>query len=124
MHSFEAAQRCVIPWPDSKRLESWRAFGQLMLPLVWRHGSGRRSLILGTTASHIEDMDISEGRALLCRLTDWATQPEYVYSHDWRVGDLILWDNRICLHRAQPYPIGCGRASTRVALMGEERVPA
>ncbi|RYI04952.1 MAG: TauD/TfdA family dioxygenase, partial [Acetobacteraceae bacterium] len=124
VHSFEAAQRAVIPRPDEDMLASWRQFGSRTQPLVWRHGSGRKSLILGSTVSHIENMDRAEGDALLRRLTDWATQPRYVYSHDWKVGDLLMWDNTITLHRAQPYPIGCGRASTRVALAGEEMVPA
>ena len=84
-----------------------------------------KSLILGSsTASHIVGMDPGESRALLDRLTDFATQDCYVYSHDWKVGDLLMWDNTITLHRAQPYPIGCERASMWVPLAGEEMVPA
>ena len=124
VHSFEAAQLAIIPEPEAAVLESWREFGSRTQPLVWRHGSGRKSLILGSTVSHIENMDRAEGDALLRRLTDWATKPHYVYSHDWQVGDLLMWDNTITLHRARPYPIGRGRASMRVALAGEETVPA
>lgn len=123
VHSFEASQRTVVGWPDYEELMSWQQFPPKTVPLVWRHASGRKSLILGSTASHVEDMSLEEGRALLCRLTDWATQPHYVYSHDWKVGDLLMWDNTTTLHRAQPYPLGCGRASTRVALAGDEPVP-
>jgi alpha-ketoglutarate-dependent taurine dioxygenase len=123
VHSFEAAQLAIMPDPDPDVRNSWRAFGSKVLPLVWRHGSGRRSLILGSTFSHVEGIDREAGQALVDRLTAWATQPRYVYSHDWRVGDLIAWDNTITLHRAQPYPIGCERASMRVALAGEEAVP-
>ena len=124
VHSFEAAQLAVIPEPSEAIHESWREFGLRTLPMVWRHRSGRASLILGSTASHVVGMDPDESRALLDRLIAFATQPCYVYSHDWKVGDLLMWDNTITLHRAQPYPIGCARASMRVPLAGEERVPA
>lgn len=124
VHSFEAAQLAVMPEPDKEVQASWREFGSRTLPMVWRHASGRRSLILGSTASHIIGMEPDRSRALLDRLTTFATRDCYVYSHDWKVGDLLMWDNTITLHRARPYPIGCGRASMRVALAGEEMVPA
>jgi alpha-ketoglutarate-dependent taurine dioxygenase len=124
VHSFEAAQLAVVPMPSEPLLRSWQEFGSRTLPMVWRHGSGRKSMILGSTASHVVGMDRHESRALLDRLTAFATQDCYVYSHDWKVGDLLMWDNTTTLHRAQPYAIGCGRASMRVPLAGEERVPA
>lgn len=124
VHSFEAAQLAVIPEPSEEVRRSWREFGSRTLPMVWRHGSGRTSLILGSTASHVVGMDPAESRALLDRLTAFATRDCYVYSHDWQVGDLLMWDNTITLHRARPYPIGCERASMRVPLAGEEMVPA
>jgi alpha-ketoglutarate-dependent taurine dioxygenase len=124
VHSFEAAQLAVIPSPSYDVLSSWQAFGTRTQPMVWRHGSGRASLILGSTASHVVGMDPEESRALLDRLTAFATRDCYVYSHDWKVGDLLMWDNTTVLHRARPYPIGCERASMRVPLAGEEMVPA
>lgn len=124
VHSFEAAQLAVIPEPSHEVQASWQAFGSRTLPMVWQHGSGRKSLILGSTASHVIGMDEQESRALLDRLTAFVTQDRYVYSHDWKVGDLLMWDNTITLHRARPYPIGCERASMRVALAGEEMVLA
>jgi alpha-ketoglutarate-dependent taurine dioxygenase len=80
--------------------------------------------VLGSTASHIEGMSLEEGRALLCRLTEWATQPQYVYTRDWVIGDMLMWDNTTTLHRAQPYQIGCGRANSRFVLEGERPVVA
>jgi alpha-ketoglutarate-dependent taurine dioxygenase len=124
VHSFEAAQLAVIPEPSGEVRRSWQEFGTRTLPIVWRHASGRTSLILGSTAAHVVGMDPNEGRALLDRLTAFATRDCYVYSHDWTVGDLLMWDNTTTLHRARPYPIGCERASMRVALAGEEMVPA
>jgi alpha-ketoglutarate-dependent taurine dioxygenase len=122
VHSFEWSQRIVAPWPTYAELQTWQQFKPRAHPLVWKHPSGRKSLVLGSTASHVEGMGLEEGRALICRLTEWATQPHYVYSHDWVVGDVLIWDNTTTLHRAQPYEIGCGRANTRFVIAGEEPV--
>jgi alpha-ketoglutarate-dependent taurine dioxygenase len=91
-------------------------------PLVWKHASGRRSLVVGSTASHVEGMDPLESRDLLIRLRDWATQPQFVYRHEWQVGDLVMWDNTSTLHRALPYPMNCGRLMHRTMLTGEEPI--
>ena len=45
---------------------------------------------------------------MLARLRDWATQPQYVYQHQWQPGDLIIWDNTGTMHRALPYAIDSG----------------
>lgn len=65
--------------------------------------SGRRSLMVGSHASHIVGMPVEEGRALLKELVEFATQAQYVYTHKWRVGDLLLWDNYCTMHRATPF---------------------
>jgi alpha-ketoglutarate-dependent 2,4-dichlorophenoxyacetate dioxygenase len=72
--------------------------------LVRRHpGSGRRCLYLSAHASHIVDWPVPDGRLLLHALTEHATQPQFVYSHKWRVGDLVIWDNRDTMHRGRPH---------------------
>ena len=65
--------------------------------------SRRRSLYLAAHASRILDWPVPEGRLLLHELTEHATQREFVYRHVWRVGDLVIWDNRATMHRATPY---------------------
>ena len=65
--------------------------------------NGRKSLFLGAHASHIEGMPLEEGRALLKELLAHVGQPQFVYSHRWTAGDLVVWDNRCVLHRATPY---------------------
>ena len=73
-------------------------------PLVRRHpGSGRKALYIASHASHIIGWPVEEGRALLEELIEFATQPQFIYAHKWRVGDLVIWDNRCTLHRATPY---------------------
>jgi alpha-ketoglutarate-dependent 2,4-dichlorophenoxyacetate dioxygenase len=65
--------------------------------------SGRRSLYVASHASRIIDWPVPEGRLLLRDLIEHATQPEFVYRHAWRVGDLVIWDNRATMHRARPF---------------------
>jgi alpha-ketoglutarate-dependent 2,4-dichlorophenoxyacetate dioxygenase len=67
--------------------------------------NGRKALYVGAHASHIRGMPEDEGRALLAELLEFATQPDFVYRHAWRVGDLVMYDNRAVLHRARPYAI-------------------
>ena len=105
VHLMEASQRYVTPEPTYAQLQDWQRFPPRTLPLVWTHRSGRKSLVLGSTASHIDGMDLREGWALLTRLRDWATQPQFVYRHEWTVGDMVIWDNSGTMHRALPYEL-------------------
>ena len=65
--------------------------------------SGRRSLYVASHASRIIDWPVPEGRLLLRDLIEHATQPQFVYRHQWRVGDLVIWDNRATMHRARAF---------------------
>jgi alpha-ketoglutarate-dependent 2,4-dichlorophenoxyacetate dioxygenase len=72
--------------------------------LVRRHpGSGRKTLYLSAHASHIVGLPVPEGRLLLNDLTEHATQRQFVYSHEWRKSDLVIWDNRDTMHRGRPH---------------------
>ena len=72
-------------------------------PLVRTSASGRKALYLGWHAVSIEGMGEEEGVALIDELYAFATQDRYVYSHKWRQGDLVIWDNRCTMHAATPY---------------------
>jgi alpha-ketoglutarate-dependent taurine dioxygenase len=122
VHSFEASQRLVNPDPSPEELAMWRKRPAKVHPLVWRHRSGRRSLVLGATASHVDGMDVDEGRALLLDLLDRSTAPERVYRHEWQVGDLVIWDNRGVLHRACRYDAASARDMHRTTIAGEEAI--
>jgi alpha-ketoglutarate-dependent 2,4-dichlorophenoxyacetate dioxygenase len=65
--------------------------------------SGRRSLYVASHASRIIAWPVPEGRLLLRDLIEHATQRQFVYRHAWRVGDLVIWDNRATMHRATPF---------------------
>jgi alpha-ketoglutarate-dependent taurine dioxygenase len=120
VHTLEATQRYVYPEPTSEMLQGWQRYADNELPLVWKHRSGRKSLVIGSTASHVVGMDRRASAALLCRLREWATQPQFVYRHRWTVGDLVIWDNTGTMHRALAYPLDSGRMMHRTKLQGEE----
>jgi alpha-ketoglutarate-dependent 2,4-dichlorophenoxyacetate dioxygenase len=65
--------------------------------------NGRRALYLGSHAWYVEGMEHAESRRLLDELLAHATRAEGVYQHRWRVGDLVMWDNRAVLHRGRPW---------------------
>src|SRR5262249_34709711 len=65
--------------------------------------SHRKSLYVASHASRIVDWPVPEGRLLLHDLMEHATRPEFVHAHAWRVGDLVIWDNRATMHRARPF---------------------
>ncbi len=120
MHSTWNTLLYYDPEPDITTLSQMMALGERELPLVWKHRSGRESLILGCTASRILGMDVKTSTKTLVRLRDWATRPEFVYRHTWSVGDLVMWDNTGTMHRARPYDPDSGRMLTRTKLAGEE----
>jgi len=119
-HAMWRSQLYVHPEPSHALLKQWMGRGKNTLPLVWKHRSGRKSLVLGATALQIQGMDYTESEDLLIRLRDWATRPEFVYSHTWSLGDMVVWDNTGTMHRAMPYDHKSGRLMHRTKLEGEE----
>jgi len=75
--------------------------------------TGRRSLYLASHASRIIDWPVPEGRLLLRDLIEHATQPQFVYRHAWRVGDLVIWDNLATMHRGRPFDDAVERRELR-----------
>jgi alpha-ketoglutarate-dependent taurine dioxygenase len=122
VHTIEASQRLVNKDPSPEEVAIWRSRPSKEHPLVWTHQSGRRSLVLGATASHVVGLDFDEGRALLDDLLERSTTPERIYRHQWEVGDLVIWDNRGVLHRARPYDAASPRDMHRTTLHGNEPI--
>ena len=120
MHSVETSMRRAGIEPTEANLKYWRSVPDKAQNLVWTHKSGRKSLVIGCHASHVIGMDRKEGEKLLQQLLEWATQPTFIYRHEWSVGDLLIWDNTGVLHRAEPYPSDSGRMMHRTTLLGEE----
>ncbi len=65
--------------------------------------TGRKSLYLASHASKIIGWPVPDGRLLIRDLTEHATQPRFVYRHNWRAGDLVIWDNLATMHRGKAY---------------------
>jgi len=122
LHSFEASQRLVHPDPTPEELARWREKPDREHPLVWRHRSGRRSLVIGATADHVIGLDRAAGSALLDRLLARATAPGRVYRHAWSVGDMVIWDNTGVMHRACPYDPASAREMHRTTMSGDEPI--
>lgn len=122
VHSFSATQRLTYPDPTPEQEAQWARVPDKVHPLVWTHRTGRRSLVIGATASHVEGMEIAEGRALLDDILARATTPERVYHHEWEVGDFVIWDNRGVIHRVCPYDATSPREMHRTTIVGDEPI--
>ena len=80
-------------WPD----QHWNA--------LWRNPvNGREAPYIASHAFKLDGYDEAEGQAILDELITFCTQPQFVYSHIWQVGDVLIWDQRAVLHRGTPWP--------------------
>ncbi len=98
-----------------------------MPPVRWKivrthPGSGRKSLFIGAHANRILGWPVPEGRMFLLDLLEHATQRQFVYRHEWQVGDLVIWDNRCTLHRGRPYDMTRRRELRRTTTRDEDAV--
>lgn len=102
-HRYSHSRRKISPelaelpmfnkWPD----QHWNA--------LWRNPvNGREALYIASHAFKLDGYDEAEGQALLDELITYCTQPQFVYSHSWQVGDVLIWDQRAVLHRGTPWP--------------------
>lgn len=81
--------------------------------------SGRTALYVGEHATHIVGWPREEGEAFLGELNRFAARPQFQYTHQWRVGDLVIWDNRCTLHRATGYDVYKYKRDLRRATINE-----
>jgi alpha-ketoglutarate-dependent taurine dioxygenase len=122
VHMMQAALFPAKPNCTPEEFAVWCSYPVRSHPLVWRHKSGRKSLVLSTSGGYVEGMHPAESHDLLQRLMIHATQPRYVYRHKWRMGDLAMWDNTGTMHRVLPYDAASGRLLHRITLKGEELI--
>jgi taurine dioxygenase len=89
-------------------------------PAILRHpATGREALFLGRRRNAwVEGLSLPESEALLDELWAYATRPEFTYRHHWRVGDLLIWDNRATLHRRDPFDPAARRLMHRTQIKG------
>lgn len=101
-------------WHSRVRLDGYvpteeerRAYPVVRHELVRRHpGSGRKARYIAARPSHAVGMPVDEGQALIDGLIAFATQPRFVCSHAWQVGDLAIWHHRRTMHRVTPFAAG------------------
>ena len=102
-HRYSHSRRKISPelaelpmfnkWPDTH----WNA--------LWENPvNGREALYIASHAFGVDGYDTADSEALLEEVTDFCTQPAFVYSHKWQVGDVLLWDQRAVMHRGTPWP--------------------
>jgi taurine dioxygenase len=98
VHSWELSREKI---GEKATPEEIRDAPPMAHPLVRVHpDTGRKCLFLGEHASHFDGRPMAEGRARLAALETHATAERFVYRHKWRPGDMLMWDNRCLLHRA------------------------
>ncbi len=89
--------------------------------LVWRNpANGRGALYIASHAYAVEGMEAAAGKALIDELTTAATAPGSTYQHQWRMGDVVMWDNRATMHRGRPWPAPEPRLMVRTTISAAE----
>ncbi len=99
-----------------QEIESFRPVRQRLVRTHPR--TGRKSLFLSSHAGEIEGWTVPEARSFLRDLTEHATQPRFMYSHAWRLHDLVIWDNSTTMHRARRFDRNEVRDMRRTTLAG------
>lgn len=104
-----AARPMFNKWDD----QAWRA--------LWRNPvNGELAVYIASHAFRVEGLSNDEGMALIDELIAFCTQPRYVYTHEWRVGDLLIWDERATLHRGRPWPYEEERTLSSICVTASE----
>ncbi len=105
--------------------EQLRRFPPVERPLVHVHpGSGRKVLYPSVHIDRVSGLSVPEGRLLVAELLEHATQPQFVYTHTWRAGDYVMWDNRATLHRGKRYDLLARRDLRRTTTLEREAARA
>ena len=105
-----AEQERYTMWPDQR----WRA--------LWPNPvTGDEALYIASHACGIDGMDDVEAEALIDELIAFCTRDEYIYSHHWQVGDVLIWDERATLHRGRPWPYQEPRSLRSICISASAR---
>ena len=103
--------------PDLANAEERKALPPVRWRLNWRNPTNdRRALYVASHAYAIDGMDDRDARRMLAQLLDEATRREFVYTHKWRTGDAVMWDNRAMLHRGRPWDYNKERSMVRTTI--------
>lgn len=97
---YQALKRNGVEFEDE---EMRRSYPKMSHPLVRTSASGRKTLYFGWHAVGIVGWEEGEAQKLIDEIYAFATQPQYIYSHKWQPGDLVVWDNRCTMHSATSF---------------------
>jgi alpha-ketoglutarate-dependent 2,4-dichlorophenoxyacetate dioxygenase len=104
-----AKQDTYTKWPD----RAWKA--------LWRNPvNGEDALYVASHAFAVDGLPEGEGQALIDELIAFATRPGNVYTHRWRIGDVLIWDERAILHRGRPWPYAEGRTLASICISARD----
>jgi len=123
-HSLHYSQARIGHVPKAGT-EDYRKLGfagdeNVLRPLVKTHpDTGRKSLLIGRHAHDIPGLTAEESARLLQELIDFACRPPRLYHHDWRPGDVVIWDNRCLLHQATPFDMTQPRIMWHTRIAGD-----
>jgi len=121
IHTIEAALRPAFGSTPKDRADHYQTISPpIEAPVVWTHEDGRKSLIVGGHADGLVGWPGPHGRSILIRLNQWAAQPDFVYTHNWQVDDLLVWNNEGLMHRVVPYTDE-GRVMHRTQVAGDQQ---
>lgn len=105
-----ATEEMYSSWED----RAWRA--------VWPNPfNGEEALYIASHAFAVAGMENGEGQGLIDALMAWATRDKYVYSHRWRPGDVLVWDERATLHRGRPWPYEEERSLASICISARDQ---
>ena len=103
---------------DKYTPEQLNRFPPAEWPLVRVHpGSQRKLLFVGVHCDRVSGMTVPEGRLLIAELLEHATQRQFIYRHQWRGGDYVMWDNRATIHRGRRYDLKARRDLRRTTTL-------
>src|SRR3982751_2894528 len=103
--------------PDLASPEERAALPPQCWRMVWKNPvNGRGAIYLASHAYAVEGMDAAAGKQLIDELMEFATAPGTSYLHQWRAGDVVMWDNRATMHRGRPWPAHEPRLMVRTTI--------
>jgi alpha-ketoglutarate-dependent 2,4-dichlorophenoxyacetate dioxygenase len=118
-HDYAHSRKQIAP--DLASAEERAALPAQCWRMVWKNPvNGRGAIYLASHAYAVESMEPAEGKKLIEQLMAFATAPGASYLHQWRKGDVVIWDNRATMHRGRPWPSHEARLMIRTTISATE----